>query len=85
MKHTFLLLLTVLLARPESSSAQQLFDVNFNSLQTGSPPSAGGASHEPTQVVAEPNTECLVVGSYAGLTDQPKPKLGWALIRSINL
>ncbi len=65
------LLALVLMLVPVSVGADVIFDVDFNGMSVGLPPTAGGPPGEPSSVTADPGTECLVVESYAGLTSRP--------------
>ncbi len=61
----------VLNLAPAFSSAEIVFDVDFNSMTVDLPPDATGPPNAPSLVDIQENTECLVVESFAGLNDQP--------------
>lgn len=54
-----------------------LFDVDFDAMTVGLPPSAGGPPSEPSIVASGPNTSCTVVASSGGLAQQPVELVDW--------
>jgi hypothetical protein len=65
---TSLLALTILAA---PAASEVIFDVDFDAMTVGLPPSTGGPPDEPSSLHVGPNTSCTVMADFAGLAQKP--------------